>query len=110
VINAPTDERGLIDFAWSHFIISGQLYSDINKDCDFTTGNATNTDCPSHLNGLAQAYANIDIYNIYAPVCQPSAPKNATPHVSISANLNLPMIQLAHDLLRIAQLVRLKSD
>ncbi|CAI9097011.1 OLC1v1033293C2 [Oldenlandia corymbosa var. corymbosa] len=68
VINDPTDQLGFVDYAWSHAIISDQLHSDINKDCDFKS-NTSSSQCTMHIRGFLQAYSNIDIYNIYAPVC-----------------------------------------
>ncbi|KAE8660934.1 Serine carboxypeptidase-like 34 [Hibiscus syriacus] len=72
-INEPTDTLGLFDYAWSHAIISDQLYNQINKECDFkqSTGNLT-VRCADHLRGFMDAYANIDMYSIYTPVCTKS--------------------------------------
>ncbi|KAI5678393.1 hypothetical protein M9H77_09343 [Catharanthus roseus] len=68
VINDPSDQIGLIDYAWSHAIISDQLYNDITKNCDFKSDNATSI-CSVSFRGFLEAYSDIDIYNIYGPVC-----------------------------------------
>lgn len=68
VINDETDEIGLIEFAWSHAIISDQLYHGIVKECDFKGDNATNL-CVDYVKGFMEAYSDIDIYSIYTPVC-----------------------------------------
>lgn len=68
VINDETDTKGLVEFAWSHAIISDQLYVRINKECDFLHGHLT-LQCSEALKGFMEAYADIDIYSIYSPVC-----------------------------------------
>lgn len=68
VINDLTDINGMIDYAWSHAIISDQVYHGIVKDCDFKVENQTKA-CNLHVVGLLQAYSEIDIYSIYSPIC-----------------------------------------
>ncbi|TYI33573.1 hypothetical protein ES332_A04G143700v1 [Gossypium tomentosum] len=68
-INEPTDTLGLFDYAWSHAIISDQLYDKINKECDFKQTNNLTVQCADHMKGFMDAYANIDMYSIYTPVC-----------------------------------------
>ncbi|XP_034689128.1 serine carboxypeptidase-like 35 [Vitis riparia] len=72
VINGQTDDMGLIEFAWSHAIISDQLYHGIMKECDFIRDNPTNL-CSNHIKGLLEAYSDIDMYSIYTPVCLSSS-------------------------------------
>lgn len=70
VINDPTDTKGLIDYAWSHAIISDQLHDSIFKECDFSSSNTTVTLlCSSLFRDFLVAYSDIDIYSIYTPVC-----------------------------------------
>ncbi|KAL3502265.1 hypothetical protein ACH5RR_036714 [Cinchona calisaya] len=76
VINDATDQLGFIDYAWSHAIISDQLHSDIYKDCDFKNNTSTRL-CSLHIRGFLEAYSDIDIYNIYAPVCLSSFTKTS---------------------------------
>lgn len=76
VINDPTDQPGLIDYAWTHAIISDQLHRNIYKDCDFKS-NISTSQCTMHIRGFLEAYSGIDIYNIYAPVCLSSLNKAA---------------------------------
>lgn len=66
MINDETDSAGIVDYAWSHAIISDQLYHNI-KECDHQ-GSVTN-ECSVHYRGFAEAYSDIDIYSIYTPVC-----------------------------------------
>ncbi|XP_030547568.1 serine carboxypeptidase-like 35 [Rhodamnia argentea] len=70
VINDPTDTKGLIDYGWSHAIISDQLRDNIYKECDFSSSNETVTLlCSSLFRDFMVAYSDIDIYSIYTPVC-----------------------------------------
>ncbi|XP_034689117.1 serine carboxypeptidase-like 35 [Vitis riparia] len=72
VINDETDDMGLIEFAWSHAIISDQIYHGIMKNCDFKSDNLTNL-CINYVEGFLEAYSDIDIYSIYTPVCLSSS-------------------------------------
>ncbi|XP_068645711.1 serine carboxypeptidase-like 35 [Aristolochia californica] len=68
VINDGTDQIGMIEYAWSHAIISDELYHHINRECNFKSDNQTNI-CVSSVKSFLQAYSDIDIYSIYSPVC-----------------------------------------
>ncbi|KAF8398711.1 hypothetical protein HHK36_014568 [Tetracentron sinense] len=68
VINDATDQTGFVEYAWSHAIISDDLYRSIIKECDFKNGNQTSL-CNVQIRGFFQAYSEIDIYSIYTPIC-----------------------------------------
>nr|DAD32672.1 TPA_asm: hypothetical protein HUJ06_011523 [Nelumbo nucifera] len=68
VINDGTDQVGFVEYAWSHAIISDELYHTILKECDFKHNKQT-SNCSKAVKGFLQAYSNIDIYSIYTPVC-----------------------------------------
>ena len=105
VINDPTDQPGLIDYAWTHAIISDQLHRNIYKDCDFKS-NISTSQCTMHIRGFLEAYSGIDIYNIYAPVCLSSlnkaaqklivAPRFFTQQVSICLHLYISVLKLQY--------------
>ncbi|XP_048234034.1 serine carboxypeptidase-like 35 isoform X3 [Ricinus communis] len=72
VINDETDLSGILDYAWSHAIISDKLYHSV-KECSklkesFAAAAAVNN-CSVHFGGFMEAYSNIDMYSIYTPVC-----------------------------------------
>ncbi|MQM19980.1 hypothetical protein Taro_052994 [Colocasia esculenta] len=69
VINDETDQLGMVDYAWSHAIISDQLYHAVHRDCSDFNGSATGKACSSAVKAFLQAYTDIDIYSIYTPVC-----------------------------------------
>ncbi|XP_043693035.1 serine carboxypeptidase-like 35 [Telopea speciosissima] len=68
VINDETDQIGFIEFAWSHAIISDQLYHNILKECDFKSNKGSSL-CNTYIRSFFQAYSDIDIYSLYTPVC-----------------------------------------
>ncbi|XP_059435297.1 serine carboxypeptidase-like 33 [Corylus avellana] len=62
------DSKGLLEYAWSHAVISDQLYEKAKKVCDFKMFVWSN-ECSSAMNQVFDQYQEIDIYNIYAPKC-----------------------------------------
>ncbi|KAJ6432114.1 hypothetical protein OIU84_019382 [Salix udensis] len=62
------DYKGLLEYAWSHAVISDQLYDKAKQVCDFRVPNWSN-DCNDAMNFVFEKYSEIDIYNIYAPTC-----------------------------------------
>lgn len=78
-INDRTDYQGFIEYAWSHAIISDQLYEDILKDCK---SNATRK-CATHMTEFLRAYSDINIYSIYSPICLASATYSSTKLVPV---------------------------
>lgn len=74
VINDETDLLGIVDYAWSHAIISDQLYHKV-KECAVmqTEADASASNCAAHFKGFMDSYSGIDIYSIYTPVCLTSS-------------------------------------
>lgn len=69
-INDDTDTMGMVEFAWSHAIISDQLHANIIKQCNFSLDIENLTlSCLNHYRDFLVSYSKIDIYNIYAPIC-----------------------------------------
>ncbi|MQL84567.1 hypothetical protein Taro_017093 [Colocasia esculenta] len=100
VINDETDQLGMVDYAWSHAIISDRLYHAVRRSCaDFnatTTGNA----CSSAVKAFMEAYNDIDIYSIYTPVCLSSLSQrtNTRKNVQIKKLAVAPRMFAEHDL------------
>ncbi|XP_066316318.1 serine carboxypeptidase-like 26 [Miscanthus floridulus] len=70
--NAETDDyydyTGIVEFAWSHSVISDQFYERVKNVCDFKLS-PTSTECGHVMDLLYHTYNEIDIYNVYAPKC-----------------------------------------
>ncbi|KMT16330.1 hypothetical protein BVRB_3g054780 [Beta vulgaris subsp. vulgaris] len=62
------DSTGLLEYAWSHSVISDEQYNKTKEVCDFKTSNWSN-ECVTSMNLVYGKYREIDIYNIYAPIC-----------------------------------------
>ncbi|KAF5747402.1 hypothetical protein HS088_TW05G00123 [Tripterygium wilfordii] len=88
VINNPTDMEGAVDYAWGHGILSDQIYRSIKKGCDFSDSSHTNI-CDNAFTGFIQAYADIDIFNIYKPSCL---------GIGKSSSSNLAVVSPLHEL------------
>jgi len=70
VINEATDMAGLVDYAWSHAIISDEVHTSIHGSCSFEEDTTNKTEqCYNNFKGFMDAYNDIDIYSIYTPVC-----------------------------------------
>ncbi|XP_020202864.1 serine carboxypeptidase-like 34 [Cajanus cajan] len=67
-LDDETDQQGLVDYAWSHAVISDGLYDNITTKCNFRHENLTD-DCDVEMGKLFDAYENIDIYSLYTPAC-----------------------------------------
>ncbi|KAJ8445730.1 hypothetical protein Cgig2_026057 [Carnegiea gigantea] len=70
--NPETDDvydlKGLLEYAWSHAVISDEQYNRAKQSCDFKASGWSN-DCHNATHLVYQKYKEIDIYNIYAPIC-----------------------------------------
>ncbi|CAM0149711.1 unnamed protein product [Urochloa decumbens] len=62
------DSKGLAEYAWSHSVVSDEVYKRIKKVCNFRISNWTD-DCDKAMSTVFGQYHEIDIYNIYAPRC-----------------------------------------
>lgn len=69
MINDDTDEQGMYDFLATHAIISDQTAYNINKFCNFSSTSNQTTECSEAASEVDKNTLNLDIYNIYAPVC-----------------------------------------
>ncbi|KAJ6839972.1 serine carboxypeptidase-like 34 [Iris pallida] len=68
VMNDETDQKGMVDYAWDHAVISDEVYDDIRRSCDFSKEEAGSA-CDMALDEYFAVYSIIDMYSLYAPVC-----------------------------------------
>ncbi|KAE8038295.1 hypothetical protein FH972_010820 [Carpinus fangiana] len=70
VINDETDERGMYDYFATHALVPDRVVSQIQKYCDFSpnAGNQSRA-CNEATDAVSPNIDNINIYNIYAPLC-----------------------------------------
>ena len=68
LMDDETDQKGMIDYAWDHAVISDGVYHNITTTCDFSLSNLTK-DCKVELNKYFDVYKIIDMYSLYTPRC-----------------------------------------
>ncbi|GLT49967.1 hypothetical protein SLA2020_234870 [Shorea laevis] len=68
LLDDDTDQRGMIDYAWNHAVISDRVYHDVKVNCNFSSPNTTDA-CDAALNKYFHVYKIIDMYSLYAPTC-----------------------------------------
>ncbi|XP_047313348.1 serine carboxypeptidase-like 31 isoform X2 [Impatiens glandulifera] len=64
------DWKGLVDYAWSHAVVSDETHKTIRESCDFNSNNTwSNEDCSQAVEEVLRQYKEIDIYSLYTSVC-----------------------------------------
>ncbi|RHN64413.1 putative carboxypeptidase D [Medicago truncatula] len=63
------DYKGIVEYAWSHAVISDEQYEKAKQVCDFKQFRWSN-ECFQAMDQLFHDYSEIDIFNIYAPACR----------------------------------------
>ncbi|OIW10424.1 hypothetical protein TanjilG_24984 [Lupinus angustifolius] len=64
------DWIGLVDYAWSHAVISDETHKTIRRSCDFNSSDPwINEDCSQGVGEVLKQYREIDIYSLYTSVC-----------------------------------------
>lgn len=77
------DTKGLVDYAWSHAIISDETHKIITDNCDFNSNNTfDNVNCTDAFDELLKQYNEIDIYSLYTPKCLSRSAKKANGRIS----------------------------
>ncbi|KAL0442789.1 UNVERIFIED_CONTAM: Serine carboxypeptidase-like 31 [Sesamum latifolium] len=72
------DWRGIVDYAWSHAIVSDETHKTITRTCDFYSDDPwNNTDCNTAVEELFKQYKEIDMYSLYTTLCQSNSSASA---------------------------------
>ncbi|KAG6487851.1 hypothetical protein ZIOFF_056587 [Zingiber officinale] len=70
VINKETDSKGAFDYFWTHALIADETIHAIHKFCNFSPDTRrTAPKCDNALNEASLTVEELDVYNIYAPLC-----------------------------------------
>ncbi|XP_058223490.1 serine carboxypeptidase 1-like isoform X1 [Rhododendron vialii] len=103
-IDDSTTGKGIYDYYWTHALISDETHAGITRHCDFVSGNFSRT-CKLYRNQAFVEHGKLDLYDIYAPLCNSSAPKTPSPgsvnnfdpcsNIYVASYLNLPEVQKA---------------
>ncbi|KAL5826019.1 hypothetical protein ACOSQ3_017856 [Xanthoceras sorbifolium] len=68
LLDDETDQKGMIDYAWDHAVISDGLYHAIKSKCNFSSSHPSE-DCNQALDQYFAVYRIIDMYSLYTPTC-----------------------------------------
>lgn len=68
LVDDGLDTKGIVDYAWSHAIISDSFYFNITQACNFTSASWSG-ECGTLFNSLFLKYEAINIYSIFTDVC-----------------------------------------
>ncbi|XP_021596893.1 serine carboxypeptidase-like 31 [Manihot esculenta] len=64
------DWTGMVDYAWSHAVISDETHQIIRKSCNFNSNDTwSNDDCNRAVDELFRQYNEIDIFSLYTSIC-----------------------------------------
>ncbi|KAE8686281.1 Serine carboxypeptidase-like 31 [Hibiscus syriacus] len=64
------DWRGMVDYAWSHAVVSDETHKTITETCDFKSNDTwSNEDCSEAVDEVLKQYKEIDIFSLYTPMC-----------------------------------------
>ncbi|KAK7291136.1 hypothetical protein RIF29_06045 [Crotalaria pallida] len=99
--------KGMYHYFWTHALNSDETYEGIEKHCDFENGNFS-SECDKYQSISSDEIGDIDIYNVYAPPCNPASTKTGSISATCSGSdfdpcsddytnsyLNLPEVQEA---------------
>ncbi|CAL9157016.1 unnamed protein product [Musa hybrid cultivar] len=75
VLNDATDQLGMVEYAWSHAIISDELHASLRRECNSFEGAGEGKACLPAVKAFLRAFQDIDMYSIYSPVCLSSLSK-----------------------------------
>lgn len=68
----------MYDYFWTHSLNSDETIAGINKYCDYVSGNYSDK-CYQYQSQGDSELGDIDIYNIYAPLCDVNTQKHGSP-------------------------------
>ncbi|WZY72674.1 hypothetical protein YC2023_004914 [Brassica napus] len=76
------DWDGWVDYAWSHAVISDEMYGVIKRNCNFSSKTTWDVkECKDNVDEVVKQYHKIDQYSLYTPTCN----GNSTPSSSLDS-------------------------
>lgn len=69
LIDDPTRSMGVYENLWTHALNSDHTHKGIFTYCDFAREGNDTKECETFLEKASDEIGDIDIYNIYAPIC-----------------------------------------
>ncbi|KAK9115543.1 hypothetical protein Sjap_014490 [Stephania japonica] len=68
LLDDETDQKGMIEYAWDHAVISDRVYHEILNKCNFSSPKPSDQ-CDTALAKYFDVYDIIDMYSLYSPTC-----------------------------------------
>lgn len=98
----------MLEYAWSHAVISDQLYNNAKQVCDFKQSEWSN-DCNKAMTEVFKDYSEIDIYNIYAPSCHVNSTSSVARDNNSNSNSQESLTKVDYIIKLMSQIYRLKK-
>ncbi|CAA7023459.1 unnamed protein product [Microthlaspi erraticum] len=92
LMDDETDQKGMIDYAYDHAVISDGLYKRVNEHCDFKLEHVSK-ECNKALDEYFDVYKILDMYSLYSPRCVPTTKNNSSISHSVAGNRRLPAVR-----------------
>ncbi|MFS7919907.1 putative carboxypeptidase D [Helianthus anomalus] len=92
VIDEELNQKGKYDYWWSHAMISDSTHDAIFKYCDFAS-NSKSAMCNGIIDKAWNEMGDVDVYNIYAPICLTPAERNTS---AIPGSVRPPLSTFHH--------------
>lgn len=87
------DWKGMVDYAWSHAVVSDETHKAIIQSCDFYKDDTwSNSDCTAGVEELLSQYKVIDIYSLYTSVCIVNSSGSEDKSTLVRAKSSLKMV------------------
>ncbi|KAK6931735.1 Peptidase S10, serine carboxypeptidase [Dillenia turbinata] len=77
-LDDETDQKGMMDYAWDHAVISDRVYNNVKKACNFSQEKPT-FGCQIALLQYFDVYMIIDMYSLNSPICISNFSSNGRP-------------------------------
>ncbi|CAN8252078.1 unnamed protein product [Cochlearia groenlandica] len=88
LLDDETDQKGMIDYAYDHAVISDNLYKRANQHCDFKLEHVSK-ECNDALDEYFDVYKILDMYSLYSPKCVLANDNSSVSH-SLPGNRPFP--------------------
>lgn len=89
------DWRGLVDYAWSHAVVSDETHKIIGDTCDFDSENTwSNLECTQGVDEVLKQYKEIDIYSLYTSLCTINSTNHTSGSMEVMFKASSKMVRL----------------
>ncbi|KAK3006138.1 hypothetical protein RJ639_015681 [Escallonia herrerae] len=77
VINLKGIAKGLLDYWWTHALLSDETHEKLITECQFVN-DTSSPKCEDIIDNSFDTLGDLDVYNIYAPICLDPVLKNGS--------------------------------